>query len=76
MIFFFFQVVGVLFILNSIAPPLWKLCAKFYVLDIVVVATNGDVHCNACGVKSTIKKVGFLQASIAPTIGDLLLFYH
>ncbi len=27
---------------------------------------NGDVHCNVCGVKIAIKKVGFLQASITP----------
>jgi hypothetical protein len=40
------------------------------VLDIVVASTNDDVHCNVCGVKTTIKKVGFLQASIVPTIGD------
>ncbi len=40
----------------------------------IVVATNGDVHCNVCGVKTTIKKVRFLQASIAPTIGNLDLF--
>jgi hypothetical protein len=27
-----------------------------------------------CGVKTTIKKVAFSQASIAPTIGDLVIF--
>ncbi len=27
-----------------------------------------------CGVKTTIKKVGFSQASIALTIGDLVIF--
>ncbi len=43
-------------------------------LDIVVAITNGNVHYNVCGVKTTIKKVSFLQASIAPTIGDLVLF--
>jgi len=40
--------------------------------DIIIVVTNGDVHYNVCGVKTTIKKVGFLQASIAPTIGNLV----
>ncbi len=43
-------------------------------LDIVVATTNGNVHYNVCGVKTTIKKVSFLQASIVPTIGDLVLF--
>jgi hypothetical protein len=37
--------------------------------------TYGDVHCNVCGVKIAIKKVGFLRASIAPIIGDLFLFF-
>ncbi len=36
--------------------------------NIVIVAMNGDVHCNVYGVKTTIKKVGFLQASIVPII--------
>ncbi len=42
--------------------------------DIVVASTNDNVHCNVCGVKTTIKKVGFLSASIAPTIGDHVFF--
>ncbi len=43
-------------------------------LDIVVATTNDNVHYNVCGVKTTIKKASFLQASIVPTIGDLVLF--
>ncbi len=39
-------------------------------LDIIVASINGDVHCNVCGVKTTSKKVGFLRASIVPTIGN------
>ncbi len=42
--------------------------------NIVIVAMNGDVHCNVYGVKTTIKKVGFLQASIVPTIGNRVPF--
>ncbi len=38
--------------------------------NIIIASTNGDVHCNVCGVKTIVKKVGFLQASIVPTIGD------
>ncbi len=38
--------------------------------DIIVATTNGDAHCNVCVVKTTIKKVGFLRASIVPTIGE------
>jgi hypothetical protein len=44
------------------------------VSNIVIVAMNGDVHCNVYGVKTTIKKVGFLQASIVPTIGNRVPF--
>jgi len=43
------------------------------VLDIVIVPTNGDVHYNACHVKTTIKKVGYLQISIV-TIKNLIIF--
>jgi hypothetical protein len=42
--------------------------------NIVVVITNSNVHCNMYGVKTTIKKVGFLQASTAPTIGNHVPF--
>ncbi len=38
--------------------------------DVIVAITNGDAHCNVCAVKTTIKKVDFLWASIVPTIGD------
>jgi len=38
------------------------------VLDIVVATINDDGHYNVCGVKTTIKKVGFLQTSIRPII--------
>jgi hypothetical protein len=69
---FFFWVVGVLSIFNLITFPLRKSCAKCHLLDIIVATTNGDVHYYVCGVKTTIKKVGFLQASIVPTIGDLV----
>jgi hypothetical protein len=42
--------------------------------NIVVATMNGNVHCNMYGVKTTIKKVGFLRASIAPTIGNHVPF--
>ncbi len=47
---------------------------KMYVSNIVVVATNDDVHCNVCGVKTNTKKASFLQASITPTIGNPIFF--
>ncbi len=38
--------------------------------DIVVAITNGNVHCDVCGMKITIKKASFLWASIMPTTRD------
>jgi hypothetical protein len=32
------------------------------------------MHIIICGVKTTIKKASFSRASIAPTIGNLLIF--
>jgi hypothetical protein len=55
-------------------PSFSKIMCKMYVSNIVVTSTNDNVHCNVCGAKTNIKKVGFLQASIAPTIGDPIFF--
>ncbi len=74
MTFFFFRVVGILSILKFAALLFWKLCAKCHVSNIVVATMNNNVHYNVCGVKTTIKKVGFLWTSIMLTIGDPILF--
>jgi hypothetical protein len=42
------------------------------VLDIGVVVTNGDMHCNMFCVKTTIKKASYLQVSIM-TIEDTII---
>jgi hypothetical protein len=42
--------------------------------DIVVAAINDDGHYSVCSVKTTIKRVGFLQASIMPIIKNHVLF--
>ncbi len=59
MTFFCFQVVRILSIFNLATLPLQKLC-KMSCAKYVVVITNGNVHCNVCGMKTTIKKANFL----------------
>jgi hypothetical protein len=56
--FTFFQVVGVLSMLNPTSLPLRKLCAKCHALEIIASTTNDDVNYNVCHKKTTIKKVG------------------
>ncbi len=69
----FFQVVGILFVLNPTALPLQKLCVKCHALDTIVSTTNDDVNCNVCHGKTTIKKARYLCASIATTEDPIIL---
>jgi len=70
---FFFQVVGVLPMLNPTTPLFQKLCAKCHALDIIVSTTNDDVNCNDYHGKTTIKNVGYLCSSIATTKDPIIL---
>jgi hypothetical protein len=43
---YIFQVIGMLFIVNFMAPPFQNVCETCHVMDIII-SPIGDVHCNA-----------------------------